>query len=612
MPASDQQAPKSPLKTPEVHVERRADGSLLIRCGVPPLAGPKTIGHLFVERALQHPQRPYLKQRAEGQGPWRSISYGEALLQVRAIAQWLLDRGLGEGDCVMILSGNSIEHALLMLAGYVSGIPVAPVSAAYSLLSMDYAKLRHCFSVLKPQVVFAYDGKQFGAALASLRALNPDVTCISVVNGRADSIAWENVLATPPATLDAALAAVDSATVAKYLFTSGSTGLPKAVMQTHGMMCSLIGSQEALRDEAEPPADGVQESLEWMPWSHISAGNIIFNGVLWNAGTLYLDDGKPTAALFPMTIRNLREVSPTVFGSAPIAFAMLADAMEKDPVLRRSFFKNLRYMSYGGATLSNDVYARLQALAVAETGHPMPLITMYGATETQGVTVGPGSAEQAGLIGSPMPGVVLKLVPNGAKLELRVKAPSVTPGYLRDPDRTAASLDEEGFYKLGDAAHLLDETDPMRGLVFDGRVGEDFKLATGTWVSVGPLRGDLVRVCSPYVFDAVIAGHEASYVSVLLWPAAAAATLMSADAASGLAAGPLIGILADKLREYNAAVQGSSRQVKCFAVMAVGPSLEAGEITDKGNINQRASLAQRRALVDMLYADPPPAGVTRL
>ncbi len=600
----------SPVKTPDVLVERRADGSVLIRCNMDPVAGPRSIGHLFIERALRVPQRPFLKQREEGQGPWRSISYGEALEQVRGIAQWLLDQGLGSGDCVMILSGNSIEHALLMLAGYVSGIPVAPVSAAYSLLSTDHAKLRHCFSILRPRVVFAQDGKQFAAALQALRTLNPDLLCIAVNNYAGDEIAWQDVLKTMPASVDPALEAVDVNSVAKYLFTSGSTGSPKAVVQTHGMMSALLGSQEALRDETQDVPDEVPQSLEWMPWSHISAGNIIFNTVLWNSGTLFLDDGKPTAALFPLTIRNLRDVSPQVFGSAPIAFGMLADAMEKDPELCRSFFKNLRYMSYGGATLSSHVYARLQALAIAQTGHAIPLLTMYGATETQGVTFGAGSAEESGLIGSPMPGVVLKLVPNGAKLELRVKSRSVTPGYVSDPERTAAAWDEEGFYRLGDAARLLDEADPRRGLVFDGRVGEDFKLATGTWVSVGPLRGDVVRVCSPHVFDAVIAGHDAGYVSVLLWPSAAAMPLLNAAPSAGLVAGQLNLVLAEKLREHNASVKGSSRQIRRFALMAQGPGLDSGEITDKGSINQRASLAQRRALVAMLYAEPPAAGVT--
>ncbi|HEY2144606.1 MAG TPA: AMP-binding protein, partial [Steroidobacteraceae bacterium] len=375
-------------------------------------------------------------------------------------------------------------------------------------------------------------------------------------------------------------------------------------------MSALIGAQEALRNDAwEAPGTGPQ-SLEWMPWSHISAGNITFNGNIWNAGTLHLDDGKPTAALFPLTIRNLHDVSPQVFASAPIAFSMLADAMEGDPALCRSFFKNLQYIAYGGATLSGDVHARLQALSVAQTGHTIPLVTMYGATETQGVTFGAGSTEEAGLIGSPMPGVQIKLVPNGAKFELRVKGRTVTPGYLGDPDRTAASVDEEGFYRLGDAAHILDDADPRRGLVFDGRVGEDFKLSSGTWVSVGPLRGDVMRACSPYAFDAVIAGHDAAYVSVLLWPAAAAMPLMNAEAPPGLAGGQLTAVLAAQLRAHNAAVQGSSRQVRRFAVMTQAPSLEAGEITDKGSINQRATLDRRRALVAMLYAEPPPAGVT--
>jgi feruloyl-CoA synthase len=273
-----------------------------------------------------------------------------------------------------------------------------------------------------------------------------------------------------------------------------------------------------------------------MPWSHISAGNIGFNGVLWAGGTLWIDEGKPLPGMFETTIKNLYEVSPVVFGSAPIAFSMLAGAMESDPVLRKAFFKNLKYMGYGGATLSDDVYTRMQALAVAETGHRVPLTTMYGATETQGVTVVHWITERVGLVGLPLPGIALKLAPAGAKYEVRVKGPTVASGYHKDPEKTAAAFDEEGFYKLGDAARFVDPEDPSKGLVFDGRVTEDFKLDSGTWVSVGVLRPDLVAACSPYIHDAVIAGQDKPFIAAMVWPSPAGLAALVADGA-GHAAG---------------------------------------------------------------------------
>ena len=302
------------------------------------------------------------------------------------------------------------------------------------------------------------------------------------------AVSFAQIAATVPTlAVEAARETLGSATVAKYLLTSGSTGMPKAVPQTHGMMAGVIAGQDGLK--LDEPDDGeVSQGLEWMPWSHISAGNISFNGLLWAGGTLHIDEGKPLPGMFATTIKNLYEVSPVVFGSAPIAFSMLAEAMENDPVLRKSFFKNLRYMGYGGATLSNDVYTRIQALAVAETGQRIPLTTMYGATETQGITVTHWITERVGLVGLPLPGIQLKLAPSGSKFEVRVKGPTVAAGYHKDPEKTAAAFDEEGFYRLGDAARFVDPEDPAKGLVFDGRVTEDFKLDSGTWVSVGVLR----------------------------------------------------------------------------------------------------------------------------
>ncbi len=598
-----------PMKGPDVSVERRADGSIVITSNHAPGAGPRSIAHLFAEKAAQHPDRPYLKQREPNHGPWRQVTYGEALRQVEGIAQWLLDQGLTPADSVMILSSNSIEHALMTLGAYAAGVPAAPVSPAYSLISTDHAKLKHCFERVAPRVVFAQSGAMFAKALETLKALDPTLLVVTADGAGEGAIAYREVAATTPTpALKTALEGVGPATVAKYLFTSGSTGLPKAVPQTHGMMAGVIAGQEGLRAD-EPETGDVPQSLEWMPWSHISAGNIGFNAVIWGGGTLHIDEGKPLPGMFETTIKNLYEVSPVVFGSAPIAFSMLAEAMEKDPALRRSFFKNLRYMGYGGATLSNDVYERIQALAVAETGHRIPLTTMYGATETQGVTVTHWVTERVGLVGLPLPGIQLKLAPSGSKYEVRVKGPTVAAGYHKDPEKTAAAFDEEGFYRLGDAARFVDPEDPSKGLVFDGRVTEDFKLDTGTWVSVGVLRPDLVAACSPYIHDAVITGQDKPFIGAMLWPSPAGLATLVADPGPGTPLEKLVAILRERLTAFNANAGGSSRRVARFTILTEPPSIDAGEITDKGYVNQRATLERRADRVAALYAKEPGEGV---
>lgn len=594
-----------PQKAPDVTVERRADGSFIIRSNHPPGEGPRSIPHLLAQRAAEHPDRPFILQRAPGHGPWGGVTYGEARRAADGIAQWLLDRGLTAGDSVMVLSANSVEHALVMLGCYAAGVPVAPISPAYSLMSVDHAKLKHCFGVVRPKVIFAQSSEVFARAFETLRGLDPDLAFVTV-DGGDGVVALSELTATEPGpAVEAVREQLNHGTVAKYLFTSGSTGMPKGVPQTHGMFAGVIAGQEGLRAEpnpAEPP-----QALDWMPWSHISAGNIAFNANIWAGGTLYLDEGKPIPGMFETTIKNLYEVSPVVFGSAPVAFGMLAEAMERDPVLRRSFFKNLRYMGYGGATLSNDLYDRLQALAIAETGMRIPITTMYGATETQGITVVHWETERVGLIGLPLPGITLKLAPNGSKLEVRVKGPTVTSGYHNDPEKTAAAFDEEGFYKLGDACRFVDPDDPAKGLVFDGRVTEDFKLDSGTWVSVGTLRPDLVAACSPYVFDMVIAGQDKPFIGALVWPAPAALAGLGDDPLAKLAE-----VLKARFAEFNATAGGSSRRVGRFVIMAEPPSIDAGEITDKGYVNQRATLERRHALVEAIYANPPGAGVVEV
>jgi feruloyl-CoA synthase len=468
-------------------------------------------------------------------------------------------------------------------------------------MSQDHAKLLHCFRKIRAKIVFAKEGSLHARALERLVAEDPELTIVTCEGGPDRSVDFTELSAVRPGSrVEDRVSAIGRDTIGKYLFTSGSTGMPKCVPQTHGMMTALIAGQEALsseiREQREPPV-----TLEWMPWSHISGGNVFFNGYMWSGGTMYLDQGKPVPGMFETTIKNLYNVSPTVFGSAPVAFAMLADAMEQDAKLRRSFFSKVKSLGYGGATLSGDLYDRLQALAIAETGKRIPITTMYGATETQGITMVHWEVDRVGLVGLPIPGTTIKLVPNGPKMEVRVKGPSVTEGYKDDPAKNARAFDEEGFYKLGDAARFIDEDDPEKGLEFDGRVSEDFKLSTGTWVSVGTLRPEIVSACSPMVQDCVIAGQDKDFISVLAWPSPTIAQkYLGAKGSEGLA--DLASDIAARLAVFNRQAGGSSRRIGKVMLLTEPPSLDSGEITDKGYINQSAVLSLRADAIHALYS----------
>lgn len=607
--------PFKPLaqKDPDIEMVRKPDGTIYLTPRQAPGDRPKTIPHCLDEWAAEAPDRPWLRQRDPETDEWRTVTYGEGKRYTDALAQAFIDMGAGPDAPVMILSGNSIEGALTIVAAQKMGAPVAPISVPYSTMSNDFGKLKHCFDAVRPKAIFVQDVAPFKAALD---ALGDHGCTVFAKNGATNEIqSFDELLNTEPTeAVPAAMSKLNDASVAKYLFTSGSTGMPKPVPQTQGMMCSMIAGSEGLRDNDRDPdydPDEVHNVLDWLPWNHISGSNVNFNGALWNGSTFWIDGGKPTPDLFKETIRNIREVSPSSFGTAPIALSMLADAMEQDEDLLEAFFKNMKSIGYGGATLSDDLYDRLQALSIKATGKRIPIVTMYGATETQGITVVHWVVERVGLIGLPLPGMTLKLVPNGSKLEVRVKGPSVMDGYVDMPEKNAEVFDEEGFYKLGDAAIMVDENDPNKGIIFDGRVGEDFKLSTGTWVSVGTLRPDLVAACSPLVFDAVIAGQDKDFASALFWPAQA--TFMSYVQKAGgdgqKAYMALVADLTEKVRAFNASEKGSSRKIKRFHLMTEPPSIDAGEITDKGYVNQRCVIDRRDDLVQALYAEPPGPGV---
>ncbi len=529
---------------------------------------------------------------------------------VDALTQAILDMKLPEGAPVAILSGNSIEHALMTQAAMQARHPAAPVSPAYSLMSQDHAKLKYLFGLIKPKLVMVQDAPTFAKALNAL-----DLTGITVVHvdrpveGIA-SVAYADLAATKvTGAVAQSIAKITPDTIGKLLFTSGSTGMPKAVINTQRMMCAnaMMMMQVRPRDPNGP----LPVFLDWMPWNRTMGGNALFNPALIEGGTLYIDDGRPVPGQFEETLRNLREISPTYYANAPVGYAVLAAAMEKDDALCRSFFKNLGIMGYGGARLPDDLYDRMQALAVRATGERIVFYTGWGSTETAPTSTGTyWDTERVGLIGLPFPGVELKLVPAGSKYELRLRGINVTPGYHNQPELTAKVFDEEGFYCIGDAGVFVDPDDPSQGLIFAGRVVEDFKLFTGTFVQVGPLRTDAIAAASPVVHDALVAGQDRAFVGLLAWPNLHACRQLigNADATfEDVVKHPaVIDCVRKGLEAHNAASNGaSSLRIGRVMLMTEPPSIDGNELTDKGYINQRAGLDRRAALVDRLYADPP-------
>ena len=600
----------------DIAVERRADGSMVLRSRVPLQAAAPHLPSFLRHWAAERPDHTWLAQRRGPEGQWLKLGYAQAQRAVDGLTQALLDLGLDADKPVAILSGNSIEHALLTMAAMQAGVPAAPVSPAYSLLSQDHAKLRYIVELIRPGLVLVQDGELFAQALAALDLRG--VTLVHVArpcHGRA-SLAFDTLAATTPTgAVTSALAALTPDSVGKLLFTSGSTGSPKAVINTQRMMCANLAMARQARPRA--PQDAPPVILDWMPWNHTMGGNASFNQLLADGGTLYIDEGKPVPGAFDITLKNLREVSPTYFSNVPAGYAMLATALEHDDELARSFFRNLGLLAYGGATLSDDLYRRMQALAVRHTGQRIVFFTGWGATETAPTaTATYWDTERVGLIGLPYAGVELKLVPSGPNYELRLRGPIVTPGYHRQPELTKAAFDDEGFYKIGDAGSFVDADDPSKGLVFAGRVVEDFKLASGTFVHVGPLRVTAIAAASPLLHDALVAGQDKDFVALLAWLNLEACRKVSGRAEAGLdelLIDPVVRArVRDALCAHNVAHPGSSFRIHRVLLMAEPPSIDGNELTDKGYINQRAALQRRALLVARLYAEAPDAEVIQV
>jgi len=598
-----------PVGAPDVLLERRADGSTLLRSPEPLAAFPGKLTERFAHWAREAPDRIFIAER-DPNGAWRKVSYGEAFARFRAIAQALLDRKLTAERPVVILSDNDVEQALVALAALHVGIPFAPVSSAYSLVSTDFEKLRYVVELLTPGLVFAADAVKFGKAIG---AVVPAATEVVVTRGELPGRS-----ATPFAALEAARAtdAVDRAhaavgpdSIAKFLLTSGSTGHPKAVINTQRMLCSNIQMiAQTLPFVLDPPP----VLVDWLPWNHTFGGNHNFSLVVYGGGTLYIDDGKPVPGLIEKTVRNLREIAPTVYFNVPRGFEELVPYLRREPALREKLFSRVGMLFYAGAGLSQPVWDAMDELAVQACGERILWVTGLGATETApSVTFTRGDGVRSGMIGLPVPGVEVKLVPDGDKVEMRVRGPSVTPGYWRQPDLTRAAFDDEGFYRLGDAVAWVDERDPRKGLVFDGRVAEDFKLATGTWVSVGPLRARFIAAAAPFVQDVVIAGLNRDWIGALVFPrldecrALAPELAASAPAAAVLAHPAVRGKFQALLDAFAREATGSSTRIARAILLDAPPSIDASEVTDKGSINQRAVLKSRAALVEALYAEVP-------
>ena len=539
--------------------------------------------------ATEAPDRTFLAQR-DGSGGWRSLTYREFREGVRRVAQGLMDTGLDGSRAIAILSGNSIDHALLAYGAMYAGIPHAPVSPAYSTVSKDHSTLGTICGILRPDLIFA-SGSAFEPAINAVRT--PDTIVVNDLTTLMPRVVTEDV--------DRAHSEVTPDTVAKILFTSGSTGAPKGVLNTHRMLCS---NQEMIRTVMRPLAQAPPVICDWLPWHHTFGGNHNVGLTLYNGGTLYIDEGRPLPGPFQETIRNLREISPTVYFNVPKGYELLVRALRSDPGLRETFYKRLGFTFFAAAGLNGQVWDDLDAISVAQCGEPIAMLSGLGATETAPFALCTGKAlARAGAVGLPVPGVELKLARVGAKWEARVKGPNITPGFLRDPELTREAFDEEGYYKMADALRWLDPEDPQKGLVFDGRLKEDFKLSSGTWVSLGPLRVRLIAHFSPYVQDAVLVGADQDDVAALIFPDIATCSERCPSPESERSTFRTL------LASFAEQATGSASCVRRIIIMREPPSLDAHEITDKGSLNQQVVRERRAALVEDLYKVPAPAHV---
>ncbi len=594
---------------PEIEHQRRPDGTIVVRSSRGLTSVPRSIGTLLERWAANAPSRVLLAER-DATGAWRKITYAEAARATNSIAQSLLDRGLGPNRPLLILAENGIDHALMVLGAMHVGVPVVPVSTPYARLSQDYGKLRYIVELIRPGLIYVDEADRYAKALVTIGATHVEVVASRGSLGGAGVTPFATLTdVRPTPAVDSAFAKVGPDTVAKILFTSGSTGMPKGVINTQGMMCANQESAAAAWTilNHHPPV-----IVDWLPWNHTFGANHNFNMMLRNGGTLYIDAGKPVPALIGQTIANLREVSPTLYFNVPRGYAALLDHLEVDEALQQKFFERLDLMLYAAAALPQSLWDRLERLGMKVRGKKVPFIASWGMTETApAVTMVHFPMDRPGNIGVPGPGMELKLVPVEDKLEIRVKGPNVTPGYFKAPQLTAEAFDEEGWLKTGDAVRFAEEDNPAAGLLFDGRVAENFKLTTGTWVNVGMLRPVVIAAGAPVIEDAVITGHDSDEIGILIFPSLAGLKSLCADLGSDakledMARHPAVKTaLREGLAKHNAQTHGSSMRIARCLILTEPPSIDANEITDKGYLNQRAVLTKRAALVEQLHAATP-------
>jgi feruloyl-CoA synthase len=617
VPTPPSDAPLRPISfgDPAVTIERRDDGTIYLRPKMALGEYPVRLTDRLHHWARIEPNRIFMAER-DADGGWRQISYAQLLDITRHVASALLARGLSAEKPIVILSGNSIDHALVAFGALYAGIPFCPVSPAYSLISKDYGKLGFVIKLLTPGLVFADDAAKFAEALsANVPGEVEIVASHGGMPGR-DVTMLGDLTATPEHPgLDAAHNAIGPDTIAKFLLTSGSTGNPKAVINTQRMICA---NQVMLRETLSFLKDEPPVIVDWLPWNHTFGGNHNIGLTLYNGGSMYLDAGKPMPGGIEETVRNLREISPTVYFNVPKGYESLLPYLRDDSALRAKFFQRLHAMFFSGAALSPFVWNSLDELAVQETGFRVPMLTGLAATETAPffMSVKPATS-RSGHVGLPVSGNDAKLVPNNGKLEVRARGPNVTPGYWRQPELTAAAFDEEGFYKFGDAIKPVVSGDFGAGFDFDGRIAEDFKLASGTWVSVGPLRARFIAACAPLLRDVVISGINRDEVSALVILDLDGCRLinptLAPDDLAATAADPLIrAAFRERLTNFLATATGSSTRITRAILLDTPLSIDRGEVTDKGSINQRAVLDHRSHLIDELYSPTPAAHVITL
>src|SRR5437868_1848653 len=612
-PVAASNAPLRPISfgDPAVNIERRDDGTIYLRRQMPLREYPRRLNERLHHWAKAEPERIFMAERGGGPG-WRQITYAELLISSRRIASALIARGLSAEKPVVILSGNSIDHALVAFGALYAGIPFCPVSPAYSLISKDYGKLGYVMKLLTPGLVFADDAAKFADALANVPAETEVAVSYGALPGR-EVILLADLMATPEhAHIDAAHDAIGPYTIAKFLLTSGSTGNPKAVINTQRMLCA---NQVMIRETMSFLKDEPPVIVDWLPWNHTFGGNHNIGLALFNGGSMYLDSGKPMPGGIEQTVRNLAEISPTVYFNVPKGYESLLPYLREDKALRAKFFHRLQAMFFAGAALSPFVWNSLDELGVQETGFRVPMLTGLGATETAPFFMSANPlTSRSSHVGLPVLGNDAKLVHTNGKLEVRARGPNVTPGYWRQPELTAAAFDEEGFYKFGDALKPADPDNFDAGFDFDGRIAEDFKLASGTWVSVGPLRARFVAACAPLVRDVVIAGINRDELSALVVLDLDGCRVVNPALPAGdLAAAASDAIVrrefAERLKVFAATATGSSTRVTRAVLLDTPLSIDKGEVTDKGSINQRAVLEHRAGLIDQIYSLSPDSRV---